>query len=299
MGDSASLSSADTLAVATTSVFGQQLLTYRRNRQFPLTTGLLRNELQLFVSIDALKRGSGPLLSFQPNRLHFLKKNTPLHTVFRHHNGQKSDFCKVYYKILENNLTCHVLRFVWGVNIVVYNNGIKAHSDTIYNGTKVRLYGASGGASTFGSNSMRIYALNDSSPTLVDFVGKEGFPGAIVKDLRLHAHPGACLMYDCVMNQQRNQLLNLLAKESPVVSVPISSFVDSGGERMHGMKIEGTIRVFESVANENDEGNASSAESAGSRKEDEDEIATDSLVLATVMAIFVEQEMQKMRGNLK
>lgn len=277
--DNESVDSSGTLAVANALVFGTPLLSYRKARELPITTGTLRNELLLYDSIETLKSGAGPTLTFQPNRLHFLKKNTPLHTVVKHQNGQKLDFCKVYYKILETNLTCFVLMFASGETLVLYNNGIKPHSDTVFKKTKLRLYGASGGTSAFGSNNMRIYALNDSLPTLVDFVEDLSFEGASVKSLKLHAAQGSCKLYDCVVRQQRHQVLQLLAQESAMVDAPIATFLDSGGAKMEGVKVEGIIRLFESTTNT------------------EEELGSDSLVLATIMAIFVEQEIQKMRGN--
>lgn len=279
--DAESLDSSGTLAVANALVFGQPLMTYRKARELPITIGILRNELLLYESMDSLKNGDSPTLTFQPNRFHFLKKNTPLHTIVRHLNGQKFDFCKVYYKILETNLTCYVLMFATGENLVLYNNGVKSHSDTIFKQTKLRLYGASGGTSAFGSNSMRIYALNKQLPTLVDFVDDLRFNDTCIKNLKLHAAEGTCKFYDCVVRQQKTEVQHLLAKESTMVDAPIATFLDSGGVKVEGMKVEGVIRLFESTS------------------ATEIEIGSDSLVLATIMAVFVEQEIQKMRGNLK
>lgn len=294
--DAESLYSADTLAVSLASVFNKPLHSYRTMREFPLATSLLKNEISIFSSMEALKLGLSPLLSMQPNKLHFLKKNTPLHTVSRHRNGQKEEFCKIYYKILENNLACYVMMFASGENVVFYNNGIRPHSDTIYKGTKLRLYGASGATSTFGSNSMRMYALKDNSPTLVDFVNDSGFVGSSVKNLTLHAPSGTCKLYDSVVRQNRNELLLLLAQEAPLVNVPIATFVDVGGAKVEGAKVEGMVRVFESTRNQIE---SDDSEDLNNGAGTTDEITEDSMVLATAMAVFVEQEMQKMRGNLK
>lgn len=291
--ESESLYSSDTLAVEQAVIFCNQVQTFTKRREFPLSTGLLRNELHLHKSMDALKAGSSPILSIQPNRLHFLKKNTPLHTISRYHNGHKVEFCRVYYKILETNLTCYVLMFASGENLVLYNNAIKSHSDTIYKGTKLRLHGASGATSTFGSNSMRVYALNSSSPTLVDFIDDLTFNGTSVKGMNFHAPTGVCPLYDSVVHQNRNVLGHLLSRESPIVSVPIACFVDSGGEKVGGTKVEGVIRIFESTNYSNGSNNTQEA------SEDYDPLNNDSLILATLISIFAEQEMQKMRGNLK
>lgn len=293
--DTESLYSSDTLAVSLAQVFCKPLYSYTTMREFPLATSLMRNEIYIYQSMDALKQGDSPLLSMQPNKLHFLKKNAPLQTVSRHDSGQKEEFCKIYYKILENNLACYVMMFNSGENVVFYNNGIRPHSDTIYKGTKLRLYGASGATSTFGSNSMRMYALNENSPTLVDFVSDSGFEGSSVKNLKLHAPSGTCKLYDSVVSQNRNELLLLLAQELPLVNVPIATFVDAGGAKVEGFRVEGIVRLFESNSRQSDsnlpEDNIDGAGAA-------DGIAEDSMVLATAMAIFVEQEMQKMRGNL-
>lgn len=296
--DAESLYSADTLAVSLAQVFSKPLHSYRIMREFPLATCLLRNEIYIYSSMDALKQGSSPLLSMQPNKLHFLKKNAPLQTVSRHRNGQKEEFCKIYYKILENNLACYVMMFTSGDNVVFYNNGIRPHSDTTYRGTKLRLYGASGATSTFGSNSMRMYALSDNSPTLVDFVDDIGFVGSSIKSLLLHAPSGSCKLYDSVVRQNRNELLLLLAQELTLVNVPIASFVDAGGAKVEGARVEGILRIFESTSSPSGS-NTDETDDDGAGATIENGIAKNSMVLATAMAIFVEQEMQKMRGNLK
>lgn len=278
--DSALLFSDETLTHASDPVFRQKLSSYTRLRELPLVTCTLRAELLLYGSPKALADEAPPLFSIQPNKLHFLKKLAPLLTIYRHTATGKTDFCKTYFKILSNNLTCYVLMFAEGPTLVVYNNAVKPHCDTIYKGTKLRVYGPLGAASTFGNGLVKVFLLPDSATTLADGLDESALAqAASLKDIKLQKQPGQSALYDAVVSQQRTVMLKLLQAAKPVVEVPFATFVDHGGKKVAGFKYEGTVRLFESAHGASDD------------------FTDDLLVVAALMLTLVEQEHSKMRGN--
>lgn len=270
--------SEETLATGHLTLFGNRLLTFTRIRELPIVTGLLTSEIALYPSVRAVKDGS-PLFTLQLNKFHFLKKNAPLLTVYIHTNG-KEEYCKVYFKILFNNLTCFVLMFRTGENLVLFNNALKPCCDAIYQGSKIRIFGTSGAASAFGTGLIKAFALSDSSPVLAD--GLDLVLGAkSIKDVRISFdNPGP--LYDAVVRQDKSAVLQLQARGKPLVNVPFASYTDHGKEKMEGVKVDGSIRLFESVNGDGDE-----------------QISPQSLVISSVLLVLVDQEIRKMRGNNK
>lgn len=280
--DNASVFSDETVSVASVKVFGRKLLSYTRIRELPLVVGLIKLDLQLYRSLKNLKDDQPPMFTIQLNKLHFLKKNAPLLTTYYHDGNTKQEFSKVYFKILLNNLTCHVLMFLSGANVVLFNDALKPHTDAIYKGTKFRLFGASGASSTFGNGSIRLFLLHSASPALVDGIDSENIESSVsVKEMDLCAN-ASTPFYTAVAKQDRSAVLKLLALASPLVSVPYASYVDNGDEKLDGVRVTGSIRLFESVEESLDA-----------------EIAPTSLIMANIMLVLIEQEMRKMRGTNK
>lgn len=116
-------------------------------------------------------------------------------------------------------------------------------------------------------------------PQHVASVDAINFEGISVKNLKLHAQKGLCALYDSVSNQDRLKVLRLLSQESLLVNTPNATFFDYGDEIIHAVEFEGIIRLFES-SNHND-----------------NEIPEESITLAAIMAIFVEQEIEKNKGK--
>lgn len=280
--DQESIFSEETLVAAATPIFRNRILSYTRLRELPVVKGLLKSELLLYSSVCALKNGEPPLLSTQLNKLHFIKKNAPIITTFIHKNGLKQEYCKIYFKILQNNLTCYVLMFSSGQNMVVFNNALKPHCDTIYKDTKIRVYGASGASSTFGNAAMKMLLLNDSSSSLADGIDEQKLSEMdSIKQLEVSNQPESSKLYDAVVKQRRNEVLRLLSLATNIAPIPFATFFDLGGEKIDGLKIQGSIRLFES-----------SLESG-------ENVSHDSLVLCTMMLTLIEQEQLKMRGHNK
>lgn len=274
-----SYASEETLSAGSLAVFGNRLLSYIRIRELPIVAGHLKSELVLYASAVALKEG-GPLLSLQLSKLHFLKKNAPLHHIYIHGDGDKEEYCKVYFRILSNNLTCYVLMFSHGENVVLFNNALTPCCDAIYKNTKIRIFGATGGASAFGNGIIKTFVLEDKAPILAD-----GVPSAedakSMKDVKIN-FPNSSLFYDAIVKQDKVALQQLVAKGKPLVNVPFATYVDHGKEKMAGVKVDGSIRLFESA------------------EEDIQPVPREeSLVNACILLVLSEQEMRKMRGNNK
>lgn len=280
--DNASIFSEETVSAALTPIFGRKLLSYTRIRAMTLVMGQIKLDLRLYSSPKALKDDEPPMLTIQLNKLHFLKKNAPLLTTYYHNGIEKVEFSKVYFKILLNNLTCYVMMFLGGEKLVLFNDALKPHADAIYKGTKLRVFGASGASSTFGNRLIRLFLLNNLSPTLADGIDLEKVDSASsIKEMDL---TGICSnpLYEAVTRQKRSELLQLLSQATPLVNIPYASYVDSGDEKLEGAKVTGTLRLFESVSESEDEG-----------------ISPTSLIMANMMMFLIEQELRKMLGTSK
>lgn len=276
--DAQSLYSGETLAASTTPVFGVPLARYTRLVVLPLAEGHLTKEMTVFCATSA-GGNPVPLLLVQAHKLHFLTKNAPLLTTYIHENGQKREFCKVYFRILHNNLTCHVLEFELGLQLAVYNNALGPYSDLIYRGTKLRVGGAAGAASTFGTASARIDILGENTVTLAD--------GAVVeadRGRKVRLQPDNAL-FTAVRSRDRFLMGRLSAAATAVVNVPVASFTET--ER------GGQFRIYE-VASAAD---GTEAEPTNESQANPEGVSYDTLVLATVLLVMVEPETRKMRGS--
>lgn len=281
--DNASVFSDETLSAGSTPIFGRRLASYTRIRELPVVAGTYKAEMALYASMKAVAEGHAPLLLIQLNKLHFLKKNAPLLTTYLHAGTAKTEHCRIYFKILQNNLTCYVLMFATGPNVVLFNNALKPHTDLIYKDSKIRIYGASGAASTFGNGAIKLFLLHQNSPLLADALDPADLQHmASIKDFHLRTPAQSSPLYDAVVTQQRNEILRLVSQAEPIVNVPFAAYMDHGDRKVDGVKVHGCVRLFESV-----EGS------------DEATLTEDSLIVATVMLVLVEQEITKMRGNNK
>lgn len=273
--DQMSLYSGDTLSAASLPVFRARISTYTRIRELPVVSG--KSSLLLYPSVKALAADEAPLFLIQLNKLHFLKKNAPLLTTYKHAaDGLRTEFCKTYFKVLLTNLTCYVLMF--GLqSLVLFNNALKPHCDVIYKDTKLRVYGALGAASAFGNGLIKMFVLGDDAPSLADALDDDLRNLTLIRDFHPERARGGGL-FDAVVGQRRNEVSRILSLALAPVLIPFATFFDHGGKKVDGIKVQGSLRLFESVG-------------------DSDDFTEDTLVLATMMLTLVEQEMLKMRGN--
>ncbi|KAF3994199.1 hypothetical protein FT663_00169 [Candidozyma haemuli var. vulneris] len=277
-GDDSSIWSAvseETYSIGSLPLFGTRISAYTRIRELPILAGTLKSELACYLSTSVVKEGGPPLLTVHSNKFHFLARNAPLLTICR----DGSDFCKVYFKIISNNLTCYVFMFDEGEKLFLFNNAIKPSSDMIYKGTRMRIFGASGAASTYGNGHIKAFALSDNSPVLADGLIPPD-SAATIKDVKIKFSEHSPL-YDAVTKQRKTQVSQILASGEPLVNYPVASFLDHGKQKVDGVKLDGAIRIFEANNGE------------------DSEVSRDTLILTTVMLVLTEQEVRKMRGNNK
>lgn len=277
-GDDSSIwlaGSEETYSIGSLPLFGSRILTYTRIRELPILVGTMKLELACFLSTSCVKENKPPLLTLHSNKFHFLARNAPLVTICR----DGADFCKVYFKIISNNLTCYVLIFDQGEKLFLFNNALKPCLDTVYKGTKIRIYGASGAASTYGNGHIKAFALSNGSPILADGLIQPE-PDATIKDIKIRFSEQSAL-YDAVTKQRKTQVSQILALGEPLVNYPVASFLDLGKQKVDGIKLDGAIRIFE--ANFGEDG----------------DVSRDTLVLSAMMLVLTEQEVRKMRGNNK
>lgn len=277
-GDNSSIWSAaseETYSVGSIPLFGTRILNYTTIRELPIIAGNLKSELACYLSTSDIRLGKAPLLTVHANKLHFLARNAPLLTICR----EGVAFCKVYFKIISNNLTCYVLIFDDGEKLFLFNNAIKPCLDTFYKGTKVRIFGASGAASTYGNGHIKAFALSKNSEILADgLIPPE--PNSTIKDVKIR-FSGESLLYEAVTKQRKSQVSQILALSQPLINYPVASFIDYGKEKVDGVKLDGAIRIFEANTGP------------------DSEVNRDTLVVTAMMLILAEQEVRKMRGNNK
>ena len=78
-----------------------------------------------------------PLLQTSTPMLSIFKINSPFMLIYKYNNSnEKSVFCKVYFRILTNNITCYILIFQLDngelKTVVLMNNGIRPSVDLLY-----------------------------------------------------------------------------------------------------------------------------------------------------------------------
>ena len=172
--------------------------------------------------------------------------------------------------------------FSKGEKVVLFNNALKPHSDSLFRNTKIRLVGASG-ASAFSNGSLRLLLLKPETPTLVDGLDYDSLDAAeTIKDVDLSKN-SLTPLFDSVVRQERTKVLNYLNNAKLVVEVPFASYTDHGDTKIEGVRVTGLVRLFESTI----------------MGEEEKGIPEDSLIVVSMLITLVEQEIRKMRGSNK
>ena len=126
--------------------------------------------------------------------------------------------CKVYFKLVSLWMLYYRLEFGGGEDVYLYcNSSNTATVDFVLRGTKLRVMGLAGGL--LGSRGrLRVMILRPDSPTLnANVVDKR--PQFIQNEL-----------YDAVATQNRVKIAECVADASPLVNVPVASFVDDEGK---------------------------------------------------------------------
>lgn len=178
--DLQSLLSQDTLINHQDLLMGRPVMEYTTISNFPVVSSLMQNGVFVFRNAQTMNdyqqnnQNVYPLLQTSSSYLSFFKKTSPF-MIFHHFDqvtGEKTEFCKVYFKILSNYVTSYIFIFSLASGIppiVMANNGIHGSCDFSYAGTTFRATGISNSASIFGnSTKIQTFPLAKTSKSLVD-----------------------------------------------------------------------------------------------------------------------------------
>lgn len=287
-------------------VLGHPITSYTRVRELPIVSSFLQPGVLIFSSLRSMEvysqknltadeteryhaQGLGvPLLQTSTPMLNIFKINAPFMLIHRFNQAnEKTLFCKVYFRILTNNVTCYILIFLLENDelrtVVLMNNGIKPSVDLILENTKLRATGVTGTTSTFANGFIQLYILQDSAPTLCDDMHIRNTIQTInssIKNVKVSVGESNEL-YRCLRFQKKTSLNKLMNKGKSLTNTPLATFVDDGDEKVKGANLfrNGTIKLFETT-NEYDNN-------------------TNTLMITSILLMLREQETRKSRGSNK
>lgn len=275
-----------TLSSAHHVVFGLPISSYTRLRELPLVSNFMHPGISLYrLAADAKNKDAWPLLTIQLSFLAFLKKNSPILVINRWISPtEKTEFCRVFFKVLSNYLTCFVLIFTFpdgsSQSVVLLNNGVRPSVDLLWQNTKLRVSGLTGATSMFGNSLFKMHVMAETSPLLTDNVHLPSITSSSVKKFKPEVKEGHTNpLFAALLNQDKSLVAKMVSEGTPLVNVPLSTYTDSGYTKVAGVRVNGTIRIFENS--------------------DSEDLSTNTLVMCCVLLVLREQEISKMRGNNK
>lgn len=258
------------------TIFHNPLSSYNVLKEMPVVSTFLHSGVYVFVSMEALnnyqkesqransagdKRTVYPLLQTSTSVLSIFKINSPFIVIHRYNaQGEKVEYCKVYFKVRSSQISYYLMKFNIEGNIhtvtLMNNNSHKPTVDLVHKETKLRISGISGTASTFGgAGDFKMHVLRSEAKVLDSSDDEESLATAI--------------------EHQNRALIQKYLNVPPLINIPIAHYIEDGGVRQRNKfnKI-GTLRVFE-------------------RGESSD----DTLMMVCIMLVMREQESRKNKGN--
>lgn len=270
-------------------------ISYYTLRNLPIVSNFLSHDIQLFRNdLDLAKyvkdnKSVAPVLSTSLSILNYFKVNSPFLTINRHTNlTEKSEFCKVYFKVLHKNLSCYVLVFNLkeGKKIcLLLNNELKPYVDCIWENTKLRILGTSGTASTFGNGFIKVYILEKNYNTLTDEVEIEYKVNvdeiSSPKDLKIKLpDPEENELLAKLFKHNRSHINQNLLSSKTMIRVPVGSFID-GNVKIKKYVKNGYLKLYDY------------------NPVKEDEMSETGLVLSSILLSLRELETRKNKGSNK
>lgn len=287
-------------------ILGYPITSYTSVRELPIVSTFLQPGVLVFSSLKSLDiysqknlstektelyhlQGLGiPLLQTSTPMLSIFKINSPFMLIYKYNKlNEKSVFCKVYFRILTNNITCYILIFQLDSGelktVVLMNNGIRPSVDLLYENTKIRITGVTGTTSTFANGFIQLYILQNSSPSLTDEMSVQNTVETInssIKNVKVNVNESNKL-YNSLKFQKKATLTKLMNEGKTLINTPLATFVDNGDEKFKGLNLfkNGTIKIFE-TSNDNENN-------------------TNTLIMTSILLVLREQEFRKFRGNNK
>ncbi|CUM45247.1 uncharacterized protein AC631_02524 [Debaryomyces fabryi] len=288
-------------------ILGYPITSYTTVRELPIVSTFLQPGVLIFSSLKSLdiysqknlspeetklyhSQGLGiPLLQTSTSMLSIFKINSPFLIIYKYNKAnEKSVFCKVYFRILTNNVTCYILIFQLDngelKTVVLMNNGVKPSVDVVYENTKIRITGVTGTTSTFANGFMQLYILQNSSPSLCDDMTIQNTLESInssIKNVKVNVSDSNELYSSLKCHQRKATLTRLMNEGKALINTPLATFVDNGDEKFKGLNLfkNGTIKIFETT-NDNENNN-------------------NMLIMTSILLVLREQEFRKFRGNNK
>jgi hypothetical protein len=294
--------SSDETAFDDLKVFGKSLTRYTQRRDFPIVLNFLSPGSMVFKSVkslaayqDELRNNVGheghltyPILHISVPVLGIFKKNSPFMVIHKYgERGAKYEYCKVYFKILEQNLSCYILVFASHSHdpiVMLNNNSCRPSVDLNLENTKVRITGVSGATSTFGTGLIKTFLLSDTSPHLCDRLGVTFDRDNVIKTIKIATAKDNELARLLVGNKSNSTRFRNLMLPQYLINMPFAKYIDLGDKRIGSMLVRhGSISCF-------DEKDASTGS---------DEISNTALILVCINLVLREQELRKNKGNNK
>lgn len=266
-------------------VFGHPIGSYTRLRDLPLVSNFMHPGVSLYRLVEeAGKKGAWPLLSLQLSFLAFLKKNSPIYVIHRWSGPtEKTEFCRIFFKVLSNNFTCFVLVFTLSEgstrSLVLLNNGIRPSVDLLWENTKLRVSGLTGATSMYGNSLFKMHVMPENAPLLVDNMDFTTVAPARKKFTPSIKEGHTNALYSALLAQEKSLVAKLVNEGKPLVNVPVATYTESADTKVAGVRVNGTLRIFDNSAS--------------------DELSPNTLVMCCVLLVLREQEISKMRGNNK
>lgn len=292
-----------------TKIFNTPISSFTKRREFPVVSHFMYPGAMVFKSLEDLQQyksqlndtaGSSsstpvhPILHTSVPVLGLFKKNSPFMVIYKYDSvtGTKVEYCKVYFKILDNKLTCYILVFAKGMVsfenhfspvILLNNNSCKPSVDFEFQNTKVRITGVSGATSTFGKGLLKTLIMERSSPNLSDGLEVNFNNQNIIKTIKVNVSKENRLAQSLISNKFNHLTFSsLMNKGRQLVNVPFATYIDNGDKRIGSMLVRHcTINCLDVGENNGDE------------------ISENTMILTCINLVLREQEYRKNKGNNK
>lgn len=275
------------------TIFGLPLSTYNVLREMPIVSTFLHSGVCVFESIEAFqqynnetqkantageKRSVNPLLQVSSSVLGMFKIKSPFITIHRYTpQGEKVEYCKVYFKVKSSQVSYYLMRFIVDGHThtltLMNNNSHKPSVDLVHKQTKLRISGISGTTSTFGgAGDFKMHVLRPESKILEENPSR-GALNSTERSSNLHEHEES--LFSAIEHQNR-ALIQKYLSVPPLINIPIAHYIEDGAVRQRNkFNRIGTVRVFDR------------GETGGD----------DTLMLVCIMLVMREQESRKNKGS--
>lgn len=287
--DSQSLITSTSGQTATNELFQQSIDSYKQHR-LSIVSPFLQSDSLVFKNPNDLNQylyekdsheESFPLLQTSSSIINYFKPNSPFLIINRFQSQhQKYEFCRVYFKKLEKNLTCYTLIFnIDNENkvLVLLNNELIPSVDFFWENVNFRTVGTTGATSTFGNGLIKLYLVQNDYNLLSDDVVIDYDSPVSMKAVKIKL-PVDNELINNLTRTNKPFVQSNLTDTKLLFNLPYAIFMDTH-ERLNKTKFNksGEIRLFDY----------------------DDNISEHGLIMLCVLLTLREQESRKNKGNNK